>query len=459
MVKTGTNSFAGGVHPETHKALTAEQPIRPGPRPSLVVLPMVQHLGVPARPVVGPGDTVKVGQVVGEAGGLVSAPVHATVSGRVVAVERRPHPSGTERLAVVIRSDGRDEWAEGPGERRLADLTPEDIRAIAREAGLVGLGGAAFPTHVKLTPPEGQRIDTVILNGCECEPYLTADHRLMLERAETVAYGLVAVVRAVGAWRAVVAVEDNKPGAARALGAALTALEEAEPELVGNVKLDVRLLPTKYPQGAEKQLIWAVTGRAVPPGKLPSEAGCLVQNVGTAAALADAIRLGKPLVERVVTVAGSLVVCPGNYLVRLGTPVREILAFAGGPTGPVGKLILGGPMMGVAQATDAVPVVKGTSGILALSPAEARTPEPRPCLHCGRCVKACPMGLSPFQLARAAEAGFLDEAEQAGAGYCLECGSCAFVCPAKRPLVEAVRRAKAALAARRVAVAKAAGEW
>lgn len=457
IVKGSTKSFAGGVHPETHKALTAERPIQPGPRPALVVLPLAQHLGVPARPVVAPGDRVLLGQVVGEAGGFVSAPVHASVSGQVVAVEPRPHPSGVNQPAVVIRSDGRDEWAEGPGGRRLADLTPDDIRKIAREAGLVGLGGAAFPTHVKLAPPKDKRIDTVILNGCECEPYLTADHRLMLERAEAVAYGLVAVVRAVGAWRAVVAVEDNKPEAARALGEALTALEAAEPGLVLRVKLDVVLLPTKYPQGAEKQLIWAVTGRAVPPGKLPSEVGCLVQNVGTAAGLADAIRLGRPLVERVITVAGSLVACPGNYLVRLGTPVRDVLAFAGGPTGPLGKLILGGPMMGVAQSTDAVPVVKGTSGILALSPEEARVPEPRPCLHCGRCVKACPMGLSPFHAARAAEAGFLDEAERAGAGWCLECGTCAFVCPAKRPLVEEVRRAKAALAARR-AKAKAAGE-
>jgi electron transport complex protein RnfC len=383
--------------------------------------------------------------------------VHASVSGQVVTVEPRPHPSGGDQLAVVIRSDGREEWVKGPGAHRLADLAPEEIRTIAREAGLVGLGGATFPTHVKLAPPKDKRIDTVILNGCECEPYLTADHRQMLERAEAVAYGLVAVVRAVGAWRAVVAVEDNKPEAARAVGQALTALEAAEPSLVRCVRLDVVLLPTKYPQGSEKQLVWSITGRAVSPGGLPSEVGCLVQNVGTAAALADAIRLGKPLVERVVTVAGSLVACPGNYLVRLGTPVREVLALAGGPTGPWGKLILGGPMMGVAQVTDAVPVVKGTSGILALNSEEAREPEPRPCLHCGRCVKACPMGLLPFHTARAGEAGFLEEAERAGAAWCLECGTCAFVCPAKRPLVAEIRGAKAALVARQ-AQAQAAGE-
>jgi electron transport complex protein RnfC len=394
------------------------------------------------------GDYVKLGQVIGESEGFVSAPVHASVSGKVVAVGRFSHASGVDQPAVAIESDGLDQWCESSAQPDLKALSAEAIREIARKAGIVGLGGATFPSHVKLSPPPDKPIDTLIVNGCECEPYLTADHRLMLERSEAVVYGLCAMALAVGAKKAFIAIEDNKPDAIIAMRAAL---EEARKLPHGFVLADigatVQALPTKYPQGAEKQLIWAVTGRAVPSGKLPMEVGCLVHNVGTAVALADAFRLGQPLIERLVTVTGSIVNNPGNYLVRLGTPVSEVLAHAGGLTGEIGKLVLGGPMMGLAQVSDSVPVTKGTSGILVLNVAEAKLPTSGPCIRCARCIQACPMFLQPLYLGKFADRGFWEEADKAGVKDCIECGSCAFVCPAKIPLVQKIRLVKASIAA------------
>lgn len=439
--------FRGGAHPLTQKASTAGKPIVPCPASAKVVIPLGQHLGAPNRAVVAVGDHVKVGQVIGESEGFVSAPVHATVSGKVVAVGRYSHSSGLDQPAVVIESDGLDEWCETTGQPDLKSLSADSIRDIAKRAGIVGLGGATFPSHVKLSPPPDKQIDTLIVNGCECEPYLTADHRLMLERAEAIVYGLCAMALAAGAKKAFVAVEDNKPDAVIAMR---TALEEARRLshgfVLSDVDASVQVLPTKYPQGAEKQLIWAVTGRTVPSGKLPMEVGCLVHNVGTAVALADALRLGRPLVERVVTVTGSIVGNPGNYLVRLGTPVSEVLAHAGGLTGEIGKLILGGPMMGLAQVSDAVPVTKGTSGILVLTVAEAKLPTSGPCIRCARCIRACPMFLQPLYLGKFTDRGFWEEADKAGVRDCIECGSCAFVCPAKIPLVQKIRLAKASIA-------------
>lgn len=438
--------FRGGVHPRTCKGQTEGRPIETGPRPKQVIIPLAQHLGAPAAPTVAVGDEVEVGQVIGSAGGRVSAVVHASVSGRVTAIGDYPHPLGLTQPAVVIESDGLDRWTSTWSPRDVNTATAAEIQAVAAQAGLVGLGGAAFPSHVKLAHPPEKPIDTVVLNGCECEPYLTADYRLMLERPEAVIYGLAAIVKAAGAPRAVIAVEDNKRDAAQVLAAVLRDLRRDDlAYLLGPLDVSVRTLPTKYPQGAEKQLIWAVTRRAVPAGKLPMDVGCLVHNVGTAAALADALRQGKPLVERVVTVTGTPVRQPGNYLVRLGTPVREVLAYAGGVDGKVGRLILGGPMMGLAQATDEVPVIKGTSGILALSEEEVKVGRPRPCIHCGRCLKACPMLLEPLYLLRYAEGECWAEAAAAGAMDCIECGTCSYVCPAKRPLVQQIRFAKASL--------------
>ncbi len=429
----GTGSFRGGVHPRTAKDRTAGRAIEPAPRPAQVVIPLAQSLGAPAQAVVAVGDRVKAGQKIGEAQGFVSVPVHASVSGKVVSVGQAKNPLAGEGPAVTIAADPEDEWVDLTPAGPLEDLTPEAIRAGALSAGLVGLGGATFPSHVKLTPPPDKPVDTVILNGCECEPCLTADHRLMVERAADVVCGLFAIRRAVGARRAVVAVEDNKPDAAEALARAIPPGEAAE--------VEVRVLPTKYPQGAEKQLIYAVTGRKVPPGRLPMDVGVLVHNAGTAVALADALKTGRPLVERVVTVTGSRVREPKNLLVRIGTPVSTLLSHCG-LTGEAGKIVLGGPMMGLSQASVEVPVTKGTSGVLVLSPEEAQLPREAPCIRCARCVDVCPMALLPLYLAKFAERGFWDEAEKAGALDCIECGSCSYVCPAKRRLVQHIRLAK-----------------
>lgn len=430
-------SFRGGIHPSPYKERTAGKPVESGPRPSRVTIPLAQSLGAPAKALVAVGDVVKAGQRIGEAQGFVSVPVHASVSGKVVSVGQGPHAVTGEGPAVTIVADPEDEWVEFVPAGPFMELTPEDIRNTALAAGLVGLGGATFPSHVKLSPQKP--VDTVIINGCECEPYLTADHRLMVERSADVLYGLRAVCRAVGASRAIVAVEDNKPDA-------VEALRQVLPGAGGEVEL--RVLPTKYPQGAEKQLIYAVTGRKVPPGKLPMDVGVLVHNAGTAVALADALLTGRPLVERVVTVTGSLVAEPKNLLVRLGTPVSDLLEYCG-LTGEPGKIILGGPMMGLAQASLAVPVTKGTSGVLVLTAQEAELPPESPCIKCARCVDVCPMGLLPLYLVKFAEHGFWDEAERGGTLDCIECGSCSYVCPAKRRLVQHVRLAKQTILANR----------
>lgn len=424
------------MHPLPAKDRTSGRPIEPAPRPAQVVIPLSQSLGAPAKALVAAGDLVKAGQKIGEAQGFVSVPVHASVSGKVVSVGNAPHALAVEGPAITIVADPEDEWVDLAPPGPLETLTPEEIRSAALAAGLVGLGGATFPSHVKLSPPPEKPVDTVIINGCECEPFLTADHRLMVERPEEVVFGLRAIRRAVGASRAVVAVEDNKPDAAEALSKAILPGEAAE--------IEVRVLATKYPQGAEKQLIQAVTGRKVPPGKLPMDVGVLVHNAGTAVALAEALRLGRPLVERVVTVTGSRVKEPGNFLVRLGTPVSVLLERCG-LTGEPGKIVLGGPMMGLAQASAEVPVTKGTSGVLVLSPEEAELPPEAPCIKCARCVDVCPMALLPLYLAKYAEFGLWDEAEKGHVFDCIECGCCSYVCPAKRRLVQSIRLAKQTL--------------
>lgn len=428
------------MHPPEHKELTATLPIEEAPLPRRVILPLSQHIGAPARPVVKVGEEVRTGQVIAEAAEApVSVPVHASIAGRVAAIAPFPHPAGRELPAIVIEGTGEDRWIEEATSRDPERLSPEEIRRLAKEAGLVGLGGAAFPTHIKLSPPPDKPIDTVIINGCECEPYLTCDHRLMVEETEAILDGLRAIMKAVGAARAWVAVEDNKPDA-------IARLQEA---VRGRDGVAVAVLPSRYPQGAEKQLIAALTGRQVPSGGLPMDVGVLVQNVGTAAALSAAIRRGRPLVERVITVTGRGVQRPANLRVRLGTPVRDLIEFCGGFAEAPARVVLGGPMMGVAVADLGVPVVKGTSGILVLTEGELPAVRNAPCVRCGRCVCVCPMGLLPLYLGRAAEHRRWEEAEAYHALDCIECGSCSYVCPGERPLVQYIRQAKAEIMARR----------
>jgi electron transport complex protein RnfC len=433
-------TFRGGVHPHDHKARSAQAEITPLPAPPQVAIPLGQHIGAPAKPVVAPGDEVLVGQVVGEAGGFVSAPVHASVSGRIAAVEPRLGQLGVPVPCVVIENDGQDRAAafEGLGEGWAA-ADPKEIKDLVARAGLVGMGGAAFPTHVKLSPPPAKPIDTVILNGAECEPYLTADHRIMLERPADVLAGLAVVRRVLGAKRAVIGIEENKPDA-------IARLREA----AAGSDVEIAVLHKKYPQGAEKQLIDAVTRREVPSGGLPMDVGCVVQNVGTAAAVADAVIRGKPLYERVVTITGTPVARPANLLVRIGTPVSAALEACGADLAGAAKLVLGGPMMGLSQLGAAATVTKGTSGILLLAPGEVDTRPPAPCIRCGRCVAGCPIHLVPTEIGNLAVRGLLEEAEQADALDCIECGSCAFACPSRIPLVQQIRLGKAGiLAARR----------
>jgi electron transport complex protein RnfC len=421
--------FKGGVHPPTHKEATRASETQRAPVPELLVVSMSQHLGAPCEPVVGRGDTVERGQVIGDVDAMISAPIHAPVSGTVKAIAPARLPNGMSFDAVQIAPDEEqdlDSWV--PIE--LGETLPETARA----AGIVGMGGAAFPAHVKLAPPADMPIETVIINGCECEPYLTCDDRTMRERADRVVAGGRMIRDAVGATRVAVGVEDNKPEALEAL--AKHAGDDVE----------IVSLPTSYPQGAEKQLIYTITGKEVPHGKLPAATSCLVHNVGTAAAIADAVELRKPLIERVVTVSGS-VARPGNYLSLFGTPVADMVEFAGGLTSDAGRLLCGGPMTGTAIANQASPITKGSSGVIALPEGEMppSIEGDQPCIRCGRCLDACPMSLRPAAIGIQANVANWNATMRLHALDCIECGCCSYVCPTRRPLVQLLRLAKATL--------------
>ncbi|MBD3166198.1 electron transport complex subunit RsxC, partial [bacterium] len=396
------------------------------------------HIGAPSKVIVKKKDEVKAGQPVSEPGGFVSVPCHAPISGTVLDVGPYPHPFGKDIEAVTIYNDGNDEWVEDVTEDPdWESVNADTIRERVKNAGLAGMGGAAFPTHVKLSPPQDQPIDTVIINGAECEPYLTSDHRLMLEHAEEIIQGALLVKKAVGAERVFVGIEDNKPDAGKVMR-----------EAAKGTEVKVELLPVKYPQGAEKQLIYALTRREVPPPPgLPMHVGCLVQNVGSCVAIYQAVRYRKPLVERYVTVTGHGVKKPTNVIARIGTPINELIQAAGGYTDDAGKLLAGGPMMGAAQWTDVVPVVKGTSGIVVLTSKEAHIGEEEPCIGCGRCIEVCPVFLMPTTIARQAEFEVYEDAESYGILECIECGSCTYVCPAKRNLVQQIRYGKSTIMA------------
>jgi len=431
-------TFPGGIHPPDNKQWSAHKTIEDCPLPAELTVPLSQHIGAPAVPCVTVGQQVLKGQEIGSAKGFVSVPVHAPTSGEVVAIENRPHPMGTSLPAIVIRSDGEDRWCPDLQPADPGTLAPEEIIEKVRQAGVVGMGGAAFPAHVKLSPPPEKKIDTLIFNGVECEPYLTADHRMLLEETERVLQGVALLQFVSGVERVVIGVEANKPDAI----ALLT-------EQCAGTPVEVVALEVKYPQGAEKQLIAAVTGREVPSGGLPMDIGVAVHNVSTAAAVTDAVVHGRPLIERVCTVTGPVVREPKNLRFRIGTLLSHLVDACDGLGSEPGKIILGGPMMGVTQLGLDVPAVKGSSGLLLLRQEDIAVRPEGPCIRCARCVQACPMHLLPTTIAAYARRDLSEEAADYRALDCIECGSCSYVCPAAIPLVQAIRYGKAAILAKK----------
>ncbi|MHB1863524.1 MAG: electron transport complex subunit RsxC [Gemmatimonadaceae bacterium] len=428
--------FRHGVHPPEEKELTNQLPIRRMPYPDELVLPLRQHAGKPAKLCVKVGDHVERGDTVGEADGFMSVPIHASAAGTVVDIDWWPHPDGSMAEAVRIKVD---RYAPHIPRPRLVPQweglsTDEVVRAV-QNAGVVGLGGAAFPTHVKLAPPKDAHVHTLIINGAECEPYLTSDHRTMVEYAPRVLFGIRVMMRALGVTKSVVGIERNKPDAIAAMIAAVPA------------DLDVEILPltVKYPQGAEKMLIKAVTGVEVPSGKLPVTVGVVVQNVGSVAAIAEVFETGLPLVERIVTVSGHGLRRPANLIVPVGTKLRDLLAFCDGVTADAAEVIVGGPMMGQAVANLDAPVLKGTTGVVVLQKDEMRQEQTWACIHCGRCLDACPVFLNPSMLGDLARVRRYDEMAEAHLADCMLCGSCAYVCPSNIPLAQLFQASKTAL--------------
>lgn len=410
------------------------------PFPDEIALPLRQHAGRPARLIVRPGDRVERGDPVGEADGFVSVPIHASAAGTVKDVGLWPHPDGTMAQTVRIAVDRFSPQVQRPRiVPRWEDLSPERVVAEVQKAGVVGLGGAAFPTHVKLLPPEDAPVELLIVNGAECEPYLTTDHRTMVEYPERVHFGIRVMMKALGVERAVIGVERNKPDA-------VERLRETAP---ADLAVGVLPLTVKYPQGAEKMLIRALTGREVPSGKLPMHVGVVVQNVGSIATIAEVFESGYPLIERVVTVTGPGVVRPSNLIVPVGTKLRDVLEFCGGLREDVTEIVLGGPMMGIAQPDLEAPVIKGTTGVVVLTRAESRPRKTYPCIHCGRCLESCPVFLNPSQLGLLAQAGRYEEMEALHLADCMLCGCCSYVCPSHIPLSQMFALAKSA--ARRAA--------
>ena len=428
----------GGVHPAENK-LTADKPIRDAMLPKQAVFSMFQHIGAPAKPVVKKGDKVKVGTLLAEAGGFVSAPVHSSVSGTVSKVDSVLDASGTRRAAIYVDVEG-DEWEESVDRSgqlvRLSDRPELDSKTIIeriKNAGIVGMGGATFPCHIKLSPPPGCKAECVIINAVECEPYLTADHRLMLEHADEILVGVLLIMKAVGVSRGYIGIENNKPDAIKLM----TEKAQAYPEI------EVVPLQVKYPQGGEKQLIDAVIGRQVPaPPAIPINVGAVVQNVGTAFAIYEAVMHNKPLIDRIITVTGKSVSNPGNLRARLGTPMQQLMDECGGLPADTGKIIGGGPMMGKALLSLDVPMTKGSSGLLIMNSQEARRSAPQPCIRCAKCVSACPMGLEPYLLATLSTHAEWERAEANDVVSCIECGSCQFTCPSCRPLLDNIRVGK-----------------
>ncbi len=396
-----------------------------------IIIPLSQHIGKQAKPIVKKGDVVKAGSVIAEPEGFVSIPIHSSVSGVVQKIHVEPNTSGFPKESIIIKSDGKGE-VEKYEPLDYKTVTAEEIKERVRIAGLVGQGGAAFPTFIKLSPPEDKKIDYVILNGCECEPYLTRDYRLMLERPVDVVTGLSLIMRAVGVDKGIIGIEDNKPEA-------IKVLREAAKEFP---EITVEALETKYPQGAEKMLIKACVNREVPPGKLPLDVGVIVQNIGTATAIYDAVVKGEPQLYAALTVTGKGINTPKNLIVKIGTSIKDVIEYCGGVKDNAVKVIVGGPMMGVAQFDFMAPVMKATSGIVVLTKEEVNEHPETPCLRCGKCIEACPLQLVPTKLSRFSQLEKYPEAEEFNITTCMECGTCTFTCPANIPLVQWIRLGK-----------------
>lgn len=430
----------GGIHPHDNK-LSARKPFKVVALPDVAIFPLEQHIGAPAKPIVAVGDKVLAGQMIAEAGGFVSAPVHSSVSGTVQKIATFTDGWGFDKMAIHIKVEG-SEWIENISTdnnlRSECNLSSEEIIKKISDAGIVGLGGACFPTQVKLMPPKDMSVDTLIINAVECEPYLTHNHQLMLEKPAEVLMGVRILMQALNIKKAIIGIEANKMDAVKSLRD-----DESMNRLTDeSISIEVVPLKLKYPQGGEKQLIEALTGRKVPNGGIPAAVGCVVQNVGTAFAVYEAVQLNKPLVEVMMTVTGPSVTNPGNFIVRIGTPIEKVLEMAGGIPADTGKIIGGGPMMGKTYSHTNHPVSKRSSGLLLLPNDMAVPLEEKNCIRCGKCVQNCPMGLAPYLLATQGEMALWDDMEKEQVANCIECGCCTFTCPSNRPLLDYIRYGK-----------------
>ena len=423
--------FFGGIHIPHYKSFTEHKAIKEASLPEEIIIPLLQHTGAPNEPLVKVGDKVKAGQKIGATDKFLSAPVHASLSGTVTAIEPRLYLTGQMVESVVILVDKNQEKLDLVN-NDLDKVTKEEIVNAVREAGIVGMGGAAFPTAIKLTPPPDKHIDTLIINGCECEPFLTCDHRLMLEKPSELLQGIKLLMKMLNVEKAFVCIEDNKDDAIEAVRQ-----QNDDPKIV------LLRMPTKYPQGSEKHLVKAALDREIPSGGLPFDVGALIQNVGTCVAIYEAVKFGKPLIERVVTVTGQNLKDPQNLLVKIGTPLSHLINECGGIVEEPAKVVVGGPMTGIAQENLVAPVVKGTTGVIVLPPDMAlEDMDYSDCVRCCKCVKHCPMLLYPNQISIYCEAGMVEEAAEWNTMDCIECGICAYVCPSKRPITQLVQRTK-----------------
>jgi electron transport complex protein RnfC len=424
----------GGIHPEENK-LSSKAPIEKLAPPKQAIVPTGQNLGAPSKPLVKRGDMVKVGQLIAEASGFISTNIHSPVSGKVLKIDNVIDGTGYKRPGIIINAED-DEWMDDiDRSEKLLTKIELDGKAIIekiKNAGLVGMGGATFPTYVKLMPPPGKTAEYLIINGVECEPYLTSDHRLMLEKGAEILVGTQILMKALNVKKAIIGIENNKPDAIKHMQELLKSFDG----------ISVQALKVQYPQGGEKQLIKAVVNREVPSGKLPIEVGCVVQNVGTAFAVYEAVQKNKPLIDRVVTITGKAVKKPSNFLVRIGTPINQLIEAAEGLPDNTGKIIGGGPMMGKALTSTDIPVVKGSSGILLMKKEESQRKTESPCIRCSKCTYVCPMGLEPFLLSKASKLGKFEIAEDEKIMDCIECGSCQYTCPASIPLLDYLRLGK-----------------
>lgn len=425
------NSFKGGIHPEEYKELTEDISFEYFPTPKQIILPLQQHLGKQAIPIVKKGEEVKIGKMVAQSDSVISAPIHSSVCGKILSIGKETNVTGFPKDAIIIATNENNE------NEFLPPLNPdliskEEIIERIKNTGIVGQGGAAFPTYVKLTPPKEKIIDTLILNACECEPYLTRDYRFILERTEEMIGGLKLIMKALDVKNGFIGIEDNKP----------KAIEKINQAIKNETDISLVVLKTKYPQGAEKMLIKAVNGKEVPPGKIPIDIGVVVQNVGTVISIYDAITKGQPSITAAITVSGRGIKYPKNLIVPIGTSIKDIIDYCGGLTDDAARIIIGGPMMGIAQYDLSAPIMKATSGLLVLTKEEINELEETDCLKCGKCISVCPINLMPTRLVRLIQLGKYEEAEKLDITVCMECGTCAYTCPAGIPLVQWLRLGK-----------------